>query len=239
MKRFFVMDDRFFIIDFNEGDYEFSLNYGTMENSGEYKIYDFDSKEECKGEVSKLIQEKLHEGYIETKNFNLDNHIFIDDFDYGAHEKTSHPNFINHFTDELYFRIYDEETPFGSDEGHDCLAFLTDEIIENPDLVFYDFPKKLVEDTWDLKYIPVESLDKADIKKLIKSDKINMIQSDMVTYATAFAQIKLTGCIDKDLKVNAINSMKRYNTFMELSDYPRSKTIDKMIEDLSEFNSYL
>jgi uncharacterized protein YfeS len=38
---------------------------------------------------------------------------------------------------------------------------------------------------------------------------MRMTQSDMVTYANAFAQIKITGRIDPALKTAALNAVRR------------------------------
>lgn len=41
-----------------------------------------------------------------------------------------------------------------------------------------------------MEYIPVDTLDANEVMKMAMDKEMDMIQSDMVTYATAFAQIK-------------------------------------------------
>lgn len=62
----------------------------------------------------------------------------------------------------------------------------------------------------------------------------------MTTYATAFAQIKIIGRIDAELKQMALNAMKRLDTAFEISgdSFVReflSETQAKMIKRLGGF----
>lgn len=51
-----------------------------------------------------------------------------------------------------------------------------------------------------MEYIPVVTLEESVVKDILEKDEMYLIQSDMVTYASVFAQIKITGVIDKNLK---------------------------------------
>ena len=56
-----------------------------------------------------------------NENFNFLDRLYIDSEEYGLNPQTSHPRFSAHFSDEIYYSEGDEDTPFGSDEGHDAL----------------------------------------------------------------------------------------------------------------------
>lgn len=135
--------------------------------------------------------------------------IYIDSEEYGLHPKTSHPQFTEHFTEEFYYDCTDEEAPFGSDEGSDTLNSLEEAIRKNPNLNFTDYPQYLIQHDWGMEYIPVETLDPESIKKLASKKEMDMTQSDMVTYATAFGQIKITGRLSLELQERGVKAIKR------------------------------
>ncbi|PAQ14004.1 hypothetical protein CD798_12695 [Bacillaceae bacterium SAOS 7] len=83
-----------------------------------------------------------------------------------------------------------------------------------------------------MEYIPADTVTRQEIDNLMNVKEMDMTQSDMVTYATAFAQIKLTGKVDKQLKEQAINALERLKIAWEIET---SEMIDKMVEDLSSF----
>ncbi len=59
----------------------------------------------------------------------------------------------------------------------------------------------------------------------------------MVTTACAFAQIKITGRIEADLKERAIQAMERMHVVVSLLNWgERSEIIDTMIDDLRRFS---
>ena len=210
------------------------VNYGKEGAIGKYQIKDFDSSEECQKEAKKLIAQKQKKGYI-SFSFDYNNHSYLDDEEWGVNRLTTHPKFINHFLNDFYYDICDEEAPFGSDEGNDCLATLEMAFMEKRTMSFLDFPKKLIEKDWGMKYIEVQSLDEKEVQKVAENHEMDMIQSDMITYATAFAQIKITGKIDANLKEDAIKSMKRLSIFYKSKYDSESEITSQMIADLTAF----
>ena len=242
MKRAFVYKDekshKFWWIDYS--DCSFAVNYGKYGSIGKYEVKEFDSEEECSKEAEKLIRSKVKKGYSEEEEFNYLSRLYAGGWDeeYGFHPKTSHPRFAEHFSDEIYYSEGDEETPFGSDEGHDTLISLFDAVRKNPNLDFSDFPQKLIEQDWDMKYFPVDSLDTDKVKEMAADNERDMIQSDMVTYATAFAQIKITGSISSELKERGINAIKRL-ALIEGTPWNENEIQSKMIEDLQSFSFIL
>ena len=229
--------DKFWRIEYIES--AFAVNYGKTGTSGKYQIKEFDSTEACKKEVDKLIASKKKKGYVPFPEFEANNHFYFDDEEVGLHPLTSHPLFRKNFTDKFYFDCCDEETPFGSDEGSDTLAQITEDLRKSKSFDFTAFPKKLVENYWDMTYIPATDISRQNIEQLVKTDEMNLTQSDMVTYATAFAQIKITGQIDAELKTLALNAMRRIQIVAELLEWNTtgkpSEIATKMITDLEQF----
>ncbi|WP_341282801.1 WGR domain-containing protein [Paenibacillus sp. FSL H8-0537] len=238
MKQSFTFHDekssKFWWIDYSDCD--FVVNYGKTGVVGKYEIKEFDSEEECIKQAEKLIKQKLKKGYKADNNFDFNNHLYFDDEEIGLHIKTSHPNFVKHFKDDFYYDCGEEEAPFGSDEGSDTLAELTESLRKKSQLNFAEFPKFIIEKVWGMKYVPVNSLLEDEVKRVLETDEMNMLQSDMVTYAVAFGQIKITGVIDPGLKHCAIDSLKRIQQTAKISNWGTDSEISrKMIEDLCSF----
>ena len=218
---------------------DLAVNYGRTGSAGKYQVKEFDNPGLCEKEAKKLIESKQKKGYTAYAEFNANNHLYFDDDETGLHPLTSHPRFRAHFKDEFYYDCVNEETPFGSDEGSDTLAHIEEDMRKNKALDFAAFPKKIIETYWDMDYIPATDLSKEAIEKLVKADEMNLIQSDMVTYATAFAQIKIMGKLDQGLKAAALNAMNRLKTIAQIlkwgaTDDP-SEILLQMIRDLEGF----
>lgn len=240
MKRAFVYKDekshKFWWIDYSGC--SFAVNYGKCGNIGKFELKEFDSEEDCQKEAERLIRSKMKKGYVEDVNFDFLNRLYIDSEEYGLDPKTSHPRFAEHFSDEIYYSEFEEEAPFGSDEGHDTLMFLFEAVRKNPNLDFSDFPRELVEQGWDMEYIPVDTLDAGIIKEMAANDEMDMIQSDIVTYATAFAQIKITGSVSSELKDRGIKAIKRL-ALIDGMPWTENEIQSKMIENLQSFSFIL
>lgn len=237
MKRTFVYKDeksyKFWWIDY--GGCSFAVNYGKYGSIGKFELKEFDTEEDCQKEAEKLIRSKIKKGYVEDENFNFLDRLYIDSEEYGLNPQTSHPRFSAHFSDEIYYSEGDEDTPFGSDEGHDALIFIFEAIRKNPNFDYSGFPQKLIEQDWGMEYIPVNTLDPDEVKKMAADKEMDMIQSDMVTYATAFAQIKITGSISSELKERGIKAIKRLALIVGMP-WDENQIQSKMIEDLQSFN---
>lgn len=242
-KAFLYSDDKsnkFWWIEYDGLD--FVTNFGKTGTNGRFQIKEFESDDECTKNAEKLISQKVKKGYKEDLVFDFENRFYFDDEEIGLHPKTSHPNFREHFTNELYFDCMDEEAPFGSDEGHDTLSDMQDLVRKKGWFDFSLYPQSLIENVWDMKYISSMDISEEAVKKLLVEDEMNLIQSDMVTYASAFAQIKITGYINKDLKERALLSIKRMDEIAKIQGWMEnrdsSEVSDIMIEDLSSFNKY-
>ncbi|MDR3296291.1 MAG: WGR domain-containing protein [Clostridiales Family XIII bacterium] len=229
--------DKFWRIEFSGS--ALAVNYGKTGTIGKYQIKEFDDGEACEKEAEKLIASKLKKGYWVFEEFDPDKRLYFDDEEADLHPLTSHPKFRAHFTDELYYDCGDEEAPFGSDEGSDTLAQIAEDIRKSKTFDFAAFPKKVVETYWDMTYVPATDLSREAVEQLVKSDKGNLTQSDMVTYATAFAQIKITGRIGADLKAAALNAIKRMEITADVLKWNEtgkpSEIALQMIRDLEAF----
>jgi len=216
----------------------FVVNYGKFGVTGKYEIKEFDSEEECEKQAQKMISSKMKKGYKEDTTFDFINRFYFDDEEIGLNLLTSHPNFRSCFTEEFYCDCCDEEAPFGSDEGSDTLYLITEKLRKSPKFKFADFPRYIIEDEWGMEYIPVDDLSEDLVAKQIKDDEMNTTQSDMITYASAFAQIKISGKLDPTLKESAVKAMERYKITAKILEWGvESSVTNKMIDDLSAFKA--
>lgn len=230
--------DKFWWIDYS--DTSLAINYGKTGTIGKYQVKEFDNPLDCQKSAQKIIAEKIKKGYVATDNYDFINHFYFDDDEIGLHEKTSHPHFRHHFTDQIYTNCWDEESPFGSDEGADTLNELTEALRKKPDLDCATFPRTLIEKIWQMKYITVTSLCEEDVRTQLLANELCTIQSDMITYSTAFGQIKIQGKIDPELKKMALDAMARYQLTAKILQWGNgepSPIMQKMIDDLSTFSS--
>lgn len=213
------------------------VNYGKAGTTGKYEIKEFDDEDGALEQAGKLVTQKLKKGYVDDPGFDYINHRYFDDEEFGPHPLTSHPNFVRHFTEDFYYDCCDEEAPFGSDEGSDTLYIISEKLRQRPDFDFAALPRYIIEQEWGMTYLPVDSLDKDAVARLLASDEMNVIQSDMITYAAAFAQIKITGKLDAGLQQGALDAMQRFQLTAEILAWGagHSPQIDQMIQDLSAF----
>lgn len=222
---------------------KFVVNYGKIDSIGKYEIKEWESVEECEKQATKLINSKIRKGYEEIKSFDFENHYYFDDMEYDIDFLTSHPNFREHFTDEdIYCNCGDEETPFGNDTGNDTLHILEERLRKNKDFNFVEFPKYLVEKEWEMEFVePTPITDEKTFQEELKLQEGSFTReriislSDEVVIATAFAQIKITGRIDEELKEKALLSLKRVELINK--SYGESEINKKLYEDLESFKN--
>ncbi|MDS0527414.1 WGR domain-containing protein [Clostridium sp. SHJSY1] len=246
MRKAFTYKDeksnKFWWIDYSGKD--FAVNYGKTGTNGKYEIKEFDSSEECEKEAVKLIVQKIKKGYKESLDFDFINHNYFDNEEIGLHPKTSHPNFVEHFTEEFYYYCGEEEAPFGNDNGADVLDELMEHIGKKGNANITIFPKMIIEKNWSMTYIPPDNTDESYIINLIGESKGDVLDNDRIIYmndeviiAAAFGQIKITGTIEKRLQDLAINSLKRMEILRRHLRYPKSPFIEKMKKDLESFRN--
>ena len=226
--------DKFWRVEYTDN--ALVINYGKTGTTGTYQIKEFDSSAACNKEVQKLTAAKVKKGYKSYPEFDADNHLYIDYEEIGPHILTSHPKFRKHFTDELYYDCTEEAAPFGSDEGADTLSIIEEYVRKDKAFNFTASPKEQVEIDGGCAYCPPTDISRETTERLLKEDEMCLTQSDMVTYATAFAQIKITGRIDAELKKAAINAMKRKLITDEILGYDYAvEILPIMIKNLTRF----
>lgn len=222
---------------------KFVVNYGKINTIGKFEVKEWASIAECEKQAIKLISSKIKKGYKEVENFDFDNHYYFDDMEYDIDLLTSHPNFREHFTNEnIYCNCGDEETPFGSDTGNDTLHIIEEKIRKNKNFSFGDFPKYLIEKEWGMEYVvPIPITDEKLFGEELKIKENGLgrdtiiSQSDEVVIATAFAQIKITGKIDKELKEKALLSLKRLALISKIYGEKESEINNRIYKDLKNF----
>lgn len=164
--------------------------------------------------------------------------VYLDDDEVGLSRETSHPNFVNHFTEDFYYDCGDEEAPFGNDDGADALYELEDLIKSgNYEGKFLDLPRKIVSDIWDFNYLDPENFNKEKIKKAIEEDKYSLISTDQAIIAVALGEIKILGKIEPELKKTALSAMRRQKIVFEMLGYKVSSDYDPIIKDLESFEN--
>jgi len=226
------------------------VNYGKIGTTGKYQVKEFATSQECETAAKKLISAKIKKGYQAYLTFDYDEHFYFDDMEIGPHKLTSHPKFRKYFSENFYYSCVDEEAPFGSDDGADTLNLLQEEFRKRGSINFADFPRKVIEEWWETRYFPPKAETRAELEKIIVDNEQHpMISTDFVTYAVAFAQIKITGKIDAKLKEDALFSMRRIEIIAdilgwskewfnkpEFHDFEIKEGItSKMISDLENF----
>ena len=164
--------------------------------------------------------------------------LYLDDEETGLARETSHPNFVEHFSEDFYYDCTDDEAPFGNDNGADTLYELEDLFksgeYEGKILLL---PKRIVSDIWDFHYLKPDNFSKKKIEELIEKDEYSLIATDQVIIAVALGEIKITGKIEPELKELALNAMKRQKIVFEMLGYEGSDTHDRILADLESFEN--
>ncbi|MDR2210134.1 MAG: WGR domain-containing protein [Spirochaetaceae bacterium] len=227
---------KFWVID-SEGT-ALVINYGKAGTIGCFQLREFANPQECDKKKQELAAAKVRAGYGPMKDFDQNSRCYFDDPKYGLHPLTSHPKFRRHFNDEIYYSSLKKEAPFGTQEGSNVLSKIEESIRREKDFNFSGFPLKCVEKYWGIKYYPAEDADPETVKRIVKEDETAMTRSDFVTYASAFAQIKISGRVDPDLKRRALRSLKRLSLAAKILEWRSGENImslDKMAQDLERF----
>ena len=139
--------------------------------------------------------------------------FYFDDEEEGLSRSTSHPGFVSRFTEEFYYDVLDDFSPFGNDDGADTLFELQDWYRKTKG------KKDIMQ--WLFKYIDgmgfkyksqaVSELvvTPEDIAELNAEDPFCIPALNNCIIAAAFGQHKISGQLDSRLKQAAIVSFKR------------------------------
>ena len=162
--------------------------------------------------------------------------LYLEDGETGIARETSHPNFVEYFSEEFYYDCSDDEAPFGNDNGADALYELED-LFKSGDYEgkILALPKRIISEIWDFHYLIPDNFSKKKIAELIEKEEYSLIATDQVIIAVALGGIKIAGEIEAELKELALNAMKRQKVVFEMLGYERSETYDIIMEDLEKF----
>lgn len=209
------------------------INWGMAGTNGHWQLSEFDNARAAEKEAEKQVESKKRSGYLVMRDFDPCALIYKDCGDHGPHPLTSHPVFREFFSDEMYYDCGDEEAPFGSDEGSDALWILQEKYDHSLD--FTDFPRRLIEEAWEMDYIPPDP-GQSDMDLKEQAEESGVLMNDQVIIAIALGQIKITGESDKALRELAFRSLDRWERINRLVyGLENSRYIALMRNDLKRF----
>ncbi|WP_086347977.1 hypothetical protein [Candidatus Enterococcus clewellii] len=159
-------------------------------------------------------------------------YYFDDREDEGVAKETSHPFFVNHFINDLYYDSTDDYAPFGNDTGNDTLYMLERKLIEDDELEDFDSLPMFISKSWGLDYMdPLKTVTDASF---ISENEVDIFESSQITIAVGFGLIKITGGISSLLKQRTLAALEQL-----LNLLPDGKeAYQRQIEDLKSFNAY-
>lgn len=197
----------FWWIDYSGSD--LCINHGPCKSVGTYELIPFQTAELCRQEGESRVSTQLKMGFIEDPDFDFFDHIYVDS-EVGIHPKTSHPSFVEQFSNTLYYSESREFAPFGNKIGKNVLRFIEGQLMAQKELNFANSARWLTSDIWGQTYIPVDTLERTLVQEQSAKQKDFMAQSDITTFAMAFAQIKTSGQLNGVLKQKALSSLQRF-----------------------------
>lgn len=157
---------------------------------------------------------------------------YYDKEEEGVARETSHPFFVSHFTDALYYDITDDYAPFGNDTGNDSLHMLEKYLAENDDVEDFDGLPEFIAKSWGLTYI--DPLKSSDDPAFIAENEVDIFESSQITIAVGFGLIKITGGVGLLLKERTIHALEQLQALL-----PDGKEVyQRQIDDLKNFQSY-
>jgi len=132
--------------------------------------------------------------------------------DEGVSRESSHPAFVQHFSNDLYYDITDDFAPFGNDEGADALMALEEwyeKTKGKKDILKWMY--KFI-DEFGFEYASKDCAmisDPAGCKEMQEEDPFFLDCLNNTVLAVAFGQIKIAGIIDPELKKVALSTIQR------------------------------
>ncbi len=215
MRRCFVDNkgekENFWIIDYSDN--TLYTIYGEAGKIAKYKSTKFDTAEECEESANKKIASRLKKGEIEQEDYT--NYLCeVGTKNYFTKE-LFHPHFTRHFKSELYYQKALPFAPFDKSVGIDVLKYaqiLTyQHELKNESYDISLLPEYLVLDVWKYgKYV-----EPTDTSEQNRADGEATYVSFVSTYCAAFAQIRITGKLSKELKQRALMAIRRISAYAD------------------------
>ena len=122
--------------------------------------------------------------------------------------ENSHPNAVAVLTDEFYWHILDDNSPFGNDTGSDTFHHFCEwrqkHWMETP-ITFLD----QLLDKWEVTNDFWDVTDNSEAEKLCDRDEFSFSVRDKIIIALAFGQLVLAGKVDAEIKRRALLAIER------------------------------
>lgn len=218
--------------------------YGRTGTTGKVLLRRFATEADCRTQVERDIRAKVTKGYVALDDAAttaaFDAHRYTDDRTFGLHRLTSHPRFVQVFSDPLYQDPHTEDAPFGNDAGHDALTALQEDVQAD----VRSFPERLVREHWGMTFVAPAELTAEQAQDLVARRRDgaprdrDSYQSDQVVVATACGQAKITGQIDPELCGAALLALARLVILNEAwsgRSYPQDGVLHTVARDLRRF----
>ena len=204
-RRTFVKGVDCWIVDYVDN--SFYTIWDTKYGYVQYKVIEFESIDECRKTIDKRIANKIKTGYVEANDYS--NYICIAGKKTAHTKQLYHPNFIKYFTSGIYYASNTQFAPFDKSVGIDVLEYAQIPYHGGEETDFLKHAEKLVKEVWKYRtyYNPLEWSNQNPIVE-------EVYISFVATYCTAFAQIKITGKVSKEVKIKALSALKiLYDSF--------------------------
>ncbi|MHC5216179.1 hypothetical protein ACYSNR_05885 [Enterococcus sp. LJL128] len=187
--------------------------------------------EECLALFLNYLSEKLPDK-TDWQDVSAEINYYYDDEEAGVARETSHPFFVKHFTDDIYYNITDDYAPFGNDTGNDALRMLEERLAEDDDLEDFEELPAFISTTWGFDYL--DSLKIQNEPAFIENHQSEVIESNQITVAVGFGVIKITGGISFQLKKRAILALEQLANAI-----PEGRTsYQQQIEAMKTYHGY-
>lgn len=156
--------------------------------------------------------------------------FYFDDAETGLDRATCHPLFRKYCSDDFYYDILDDFSPFGNDDGADTLYELEEWLKQYADtLPLRDFLDDLSvkwafevdESEWDL-------LDRERIVDILHDAPYAFDLTDRVFIATAFGQVKVSGTLSQDIKDLADCAFARQMLIVDIYQYEEPLLVERL-----------
>ncbi len=154
---------------------------------------------------------ELKKGYQVVGGSHLPVSRYCDD-EVGLARETSHPNFRSIASDDFYYDVTDDFSPFGNDDGSDTLMSLQDWYQSGgSDAKVMRFLKEFL-DEWDLG-VPkkLHLADPKTIERWLGKSEMNetyLLSECRARLATAFGQLKITGTSSADCRADGLAAIE-------------------------------
>ena len=208
-----------------------AIHSGPRGTVGEWQVQEFLDAETAEASAEELIAAKLRSGYVADPRHDPQAQLYLDDPEFGAHILTSHPAFNEHFADEMYLDVVDEDGPFGNTTGADTLTALEEGYTgrNRPDAA--TFAEHQIREVWEMEFHDPSDAE-ADLAGY--RDPGGAATTDQAVIAVALGTVKITGRLPQVLQTQALASLDRRLRAGTVDGDP-DEAAAQMVTDLRSF----